>query len=216
MKAVKIRIYPNAAQQEALSKSFGCSRWVWNYSLNLMTEAYRETGKGLSAYTVKKLLPVLKKQHDWLKEPYSQCLQSAVLSLSQAFVNFFEGRARYPRFKSKHGRQSIQYPQNVKLQDSRLVLPKIGEVAGKLHRPIEGRIKTVTVSMNPDGRYFAALCIDNGTQNPAPSSDGKAVGIDLGLTHFAIIAIRHQMEDTTRLKCLSADESSLRNLMSHA
>ncbi|WP_448515295.1 RNA-guided endonuclease InsQ/TnpB family protein [Parathermosynechococcus lividus] len=186
MKAIKVRIYPNAAQQEALSKSFGCSRWVWNYSLNLMTETYRETGKGLSAYTVKKLLPELKKQHEWLKEPYSQCLQSAVLNLSQAFVNFFEGRARYPRFKSKHGRQSIQYPQNVKLQDGSLILPKIGEVACKLHRPIEGKIKTVTISMNPDGRYFAALCIDDGTQNPTPSSDGKAVGIDLGLTHFAI------------------------------
>ncbi len=123
MKAVKIRIYPNTEQQEALAKSFGCARWVWNYSLSLMTETYRETGKGLSAYTVKKLLPQLKKEYQWLKEPYSQVLQSSVLNLSRAFVNFFEGRARYPRFKSKHGRQSIQYPQNVKVQDSKLHLP---------------------------------------------------------------------------------------------
>ncbi len=70
MKAVKIRIYPDAAQQEALAKSFGCARWMWNYSLNLMTETYRETGKGLSAYTVKKLLPGLKQEHEWLKEGY--------------------------------------------------------------------------------------------------------------------------------------------------
>lgn len=114
MKVVKIRIYPNLTQQIALAKSFGCARWVWNYSLNLMTQTYRETGKGLSAYTVKKLLPELKKQYEWLKEPYSQCLQSSVLHLSQAFINFFEGRTKYPRFKSKQGRQSIQYPQAVK------------------------------------------------------------------------------------------------------
>lgn len=186
MKALKLRIYPNTAQQEALAKSFGCARWVWNYSLNLMTQTYRETGKGLSAYTVKKLLPELKQEHEWLKEPYSQCLQSAVLNLSQAFVNFFEGRARYPRFKSKHGRQSIQYPQNVKLEDGKLRLPKVGSVTAKVHRPIEGKIKTVTVSLNPDGRYYAALCIDDGSENPTLSVEGKAVGIDLGLTHFAI------------------------------
>lgn len=186
MKALKLRIYPNTAQQEALAKSFGCARWVWNYSLNLMTQTYRETGKGLSAYTVKKLLPELKQEHEWLKEPYSQCLQSAVLNLSQAFVNFFEGRARYPRFKSKHGRQSIQYPQNVKLEDGKLRLPKVGSVTAKVHRPIEGKIKTVTVSLNRDGRYYAALCIDDGSENPTLSVEGKAVGIDLGLTHFAI------------------------------
>ena len=186
MKAVKIRIYPDAAQQEALAKSFGCVRWMWNYSLNLMTQAYRETGKGLSAYTVKKLLPGLKREHAWLKEPYSQCLQSAVFNLSQAFVNFFEGRSKYPRFKNKHGRQSIQYRQNVKLEGGRLVLPKIGSVTAKVHRSIEGKIKTVTVSMNPDGRYFAALCLDDGSEKPPASADGKAVGIDLGLTHFAI------------------------------
>ncbi len=186
MKALKIRIYPNMSQQEALAKSFGCARWVWNYSLNLMTETYRETGKGLLAYTVKKLLPELKKEHEWLKEPYSQCLQSAVLNLSRALINFFEGRARYPRFKSKHGRQSIQYPQNVKLEDGKLILPKVGSVTAKVHRHIEGKIKTVTVSLNPDGRYYAALCIDDGSENRAPSAEGKAVGIDLGLTHFAI------------------------------
>ncbi len=143
MKAIKLRIYPNTAQQEALAKSFACARWVWNYSLNLITKTYRDTGKGLSAHTVKKLLPGLKQEHEWLKEPYSQCLQSAVLNLSQAFVNFFEGRAKYPRFKSKHGRQSIQYPQNVKLEGSKLVLPKVGSVTAKVHRPVEGKIKTV-------------------------------------------------------------------------
>jgi putative transposase len=188
MKVVKVRIYPNEQQRIALAKSFGCCRWVWNFALNLMTETYRDTGKGLSAHTIKKMLPGLKRdpETEWLKETYSQCLQSSVLNLGQAFVNFFEGRARYPRFKSKHGRQSMQYPQNVKLTGHKLKLPMIGEVTCKLHRPIEGKLKTVTVSMNPDGRYFASLLFDDGSSNPEASGDGKAVGIDLGLTHFAI------------------------------
>ena len=108
------------------------------------------------------------------------------MNLSQAFVNFFEGRTKYPRFKSKHGRQSIQYPQNVRLEGSQLVLPKVGSITAKVHRPIEGNIKTVTISMNPDGRYFAALCLDDGSEKLAPSAEGKAVGVDLGVTHFAI------------------------------
>jgi putative transposase len=65
-------------------------------------------------------------------------------------------------------------------------LPKVGDVSVRIHRPIDGKIKTVTISMNPDGRYFAALCIDDRSEAPAPSTKGKAVGIDLGLAHFAI------------------------------
>lgn len=64
---------------------------------------------------MKKQIPLWKLEHPWLKECYSQCLQSAVLNLSQAFINFFDGRAKYPKFKTRHGRQSLQYPANVKL-----------------------------------------------------------------------------------------------------
>jgi putative transposase len=62
-------------------------------------------------------LPSLNKEYEWLGETYSQVLQSVSLNLSRAFVNFFEGGASYPKFKSKHDKQSIQYPQNVKLPE---------------------------------------------------------------------------------------------------
>ena len=186
LKVVKIRLYPNSQQQEALSQSFGNCRWLWNYCLNLMNQTYKETGKGLSGYAVKKQIPQLKKEHEWLKLTYSQCLQQACLNLGVAFNNFFERRAKYPRFKSKHGKQSIQYPQNVKRVDDSLRLPSIGDVKAIFHRSPEGKFKTVTVSKNSSGQYFAAILFDDGKEKPLSVGEGKNIGIDLGLTHFAI------------------------------
>ncbi len=186
LRVVKIRLYPNSQQQQALSQSFGNVRWLWNYFLNLMNQTYIDTGKGLSGYEVKKQIPQLKKEHEWLKLTYSQCLQQVCLNLGVAFNNFFERRAKYPRFKSKHGKQSIHYPQNVKQINDCLRLPMIGDVKAIFHREIEGKIKTVTVSKNKSGQYYAAILFEDGKDKPKVSTDGKAIGIDLGLTHFAI------------------------------
>lgn len=183
---VKVRIYPDAEQQQLLAQSFGCARWFWNYALALNNETYKETSKGLSRQGYNDLLPALKVEYPWLKDCYSQVLQSVSLNLSRAFINFFEGRAKYPNFKSKHGKQSIQYPQNVKLSDGKIKLPKIGEVKAKLHRTFEGKLKTVTISLNKAGKYHASLLFDDGLPDLEPSSEGKAIGIDLGITHFAI------------------------------
>jgi hypothetical protein len=72
---------------------------------------------------------------------------------------------KYPRFKSKHGRQSIQYPQRVKLDGNRIYLPKVGWVKGIVHREIVGKLKTVTVSRNACGQF----CGRSGQRNPLPS-----------------------------------------------
>ncbi len=186
LKVVKIRLYPNSQQQLALAQSFGNCRWLWNYCLNLMNQTYRETGKGLSGYAVKKQIPQLKKEHEWLKLTYSQCLQQTCLNLGVAFNNFFERRAKYPRFKSKHGKQSIQYPQNVKQVEDKLRLPMIGDVKAVFHRPVEGKIKTVTVSKNKTEQYYASILFEDGKDKPESNSDGKAIGLDLGLNHFCI------------------------------
>lgn len=76
LKVVKTRLYPNSQQKEALSQSFGNCRWLWNYCLNLMNQTYIDTGKGLSGYEVKKQIPQLKKEYEWLKLTYSQCLRA--------------------------------------------------------------------------------------------------------------------------------------------
>ena len=187
---VKVPLYPTSEQVVLLAQSFGCARWWWNFGLNKSIETYQQTGKGLSQSALNALLPVLKKDEEtlWLGECYSQILQAVTLNLTTAYRNFFEGRTRFPRFKSKHGKQSIQFPQGVKVKEGSLQLPKIGIVKAKLHRPIEGKIKTVTVSLAPSGKYFASILTEVDGEWSEVSTQGKVAGVDLGLTHFAVVS----------------------------
>ncbi len=215
LRVVKVRLYPNNQQQQALSQAFGNCRWLWNYCLNLMNQTYQDTGKGLSGYEVKKRIPQLKKEYEWLKLTYSQCLQQVCLNLGVAFNNFFERRAKYPRFKSKHGKQSIQYPQNVKRiaaldtasHKDYLRLPMIGDVKAVFHRPIDGKIKTVTVSLNKSGQYYGAILFEDTIDKPKVSIKGKAIGIDLGLTHFAITSDGSKFDNP---RCIDKHERNLK------
>ena len=202
LKAVKVRIYPNIKQQSHLGQAFGCVRFVWNQSLATMSQTYKETGKGISAFTMKKQIPVWKTEYEWLKECYSQCLQSSVLNLSQAFINFFDGRAGYPTFKKRQGRQSMQYPQNVKiLSHSEIKFPgNLGVVKAKIHRNCVGTLRTVTVSTMPDCRYYASLLMDDGVKNPVTNEDGKAIGIDLGLLDFVVTSDGSKYQNPRHLK----------------
>ncbi len=186
LKAYKYRIYPTNEQKDQLIRSMGSARWFYNYALNLTSQTYKETGKGLSRNDIIKLLPGLKKEHEWLSEPPSQCLQQVALDLSSAFLNFFEKRAKYPNFKKKHNKQSIRFPQRVKLQGDYLKLPKLGKIYCKVSRLPEGTIKSVTVSLTPSGQFYASCLHDDGKEKPTVKAGGKAVGIDCGLSHFFI------------------------------
>jgi putative transposase len=186
LRAYKYRVYPTEEQAVLLAKSFGCARWFYNFALNLTSETYQATGKGLSRNDIINLLPALKQEHEWLTEPPSQCLQQVALDLSSAFLNFFEKRAKYPNFKKKGQKQSIRFPQGIKLDGSYLTLPKLGKVYCKLSRLPEGKLKSVTVSLTPSGEYYAACLYDDGQERPISSTEGKAVGIDMGLTHTCV------------------------------
>lgn len=186
--AIKVRIYPTPEQESHLAQCFGNTRWLWNYLLNLTSTQYKETGKGLSKAAMDKMLPALKKEFDWLGLAYSQVLQRVTFNLSSAFVNFFEGRAKYPSFKNKHGRQSIQYPQNVKFETEKSILKfpgTLGDMKAVFHQAIPaGKFTTVTVSRNCDGRYYASILFDRPDESiPAINA---AIGVDLGLKTFAV------------------------------
>jgi len=84
--------------------------------------------------------------------------------------------------------------------DDVLKIPKIGEVKAKLHRTFEGKLKTVTISMGKTGKYYASLLFDDGLPQLEISSEGKAVGIDVGLTHFAIISDGSKFDNPKPLK----------------
>ena len=202
LKAVKVRIYPTQSQQEHLAQAFGCVRWAWNQSLSVMTETYKETGRGLSAMTMKKAIPGWKAEFEWLSECYSQCLQQSVLNLGVAFGNFFDGKTGYPSFKNRHGRQSIQYPQNVNvLSNSEIKFPgNLGLVKAKVHRDLTGKLKTVTVSKMTDGRYYVSLLMDDGLEKPELIGDGKAIGLDLGLTDFVVTSDGSKYQNPRHLK----------------
>jgi putative transposase len=186
LKAFKYRIYPTAEQRVLLAKSFGCCRFFYNYALNQTSKTYKETGKGLNRNQIINLLPELKKEYEWLREAPSQALQQVALDLSSAFLNFFEGRARYPRFKKKQNRQSLRLPQGCKMEGDYLKLPKFGKVSCRISREPQGQLKSVTVSQTSSGQYYASCLFDDGKEKPEKSANGKAVGIDLGLTEFAI------------------------------
>jgi putative transposase len=187
-RAVKIRIYPTDEQESYLAQCFGNTRWLWNYMLNATTTAYKETGKGFSKAAMDKFLPGLKKEYEWLGQAYSQVLQRVTFNLSSAFVNFFEGRAKFPRFKSKHGKQSIQYPQNVKLmpQDSVIKFPgNLGLMKTVFHKDLpDAKFTTVTISRNADGRYYASILFNQ--EDTPVVAIREAIGVDLGLKNFAI------------------------------
>ncbi len=187
--AVKVRLYPNREQTITLAQHFGCARWWWNYALNKCIETYKETGKGLTRSAMNSMLPKLKKEEEteWLKDCYSQVLQSVSLNLSRGYLNFFAGRAKYPRFKSKFRKQSIQYPQQVKQIESNLKFPgRLGVVKAKIHRPLDGEIKTVTVSMTPSGKYYASVLLEREGTVPVSNDQENVIGIDLGIKDFAI------------------------------
>jgi putative transposase len=204
LKAVKVRLYPTTEQRESLARSFGCARWYWNYALNACIQHYEQTGKSLKMSVYKGLLPRLKLEYPWLKQDcYSSVLQCVAINLNKAYKNFFDGRAKFPKFKSKFDKQSIQYPQNVTVVDNNLKIPKIGEVKAVFHRVFKGIIKNVTISKTATDKYFASILVEVECSNDKLSGD-KILGIDLGLKDFAIV---HDGEGFTKysnpkhLKC---------------
>jgi len=187
MKANKYKLKLTEEQKGKLAIQFGCARWVYNNALNRKQVAYKQDKTNLSRYQLQSLLVGMKKDSEtvWLKQAHSQVLQSALLHLDNAFKHFFAKRARFPRFKTKYGKQSCQYPQGVKIKDNLIFLPKIGWIKAVIHRKPIGKIKTVTVSKDTTGCYFASILLDDGVVKPDPVKHIKThIGLDMGIIDF--------------------------------
>jgi putative transposase len=199
-KAFRYRIYPNKTQEAALSVQFGHARFVYNWGLNVRKAYYQQHSVGLDHYSLKRMLTKLKRQpgYAWLLDADSQVLQAKLEDLDRAYTNFFEGRAGYPKFKSKKDRQSIRYPQRFKFNDSHVYLPKVGWVKAVFHRPLEGTPKNVTVSKTKSGEYYVSVQCEI---EMATEPNGKpAVGVDLGLKHFATLSTGEKVEHPQYLR----------------
>lgn len=197
-KAFKFRVYPNKTQQAELAKQFGAVRFVYNHYRAVREGYYLDTGTGLNYNDcAMDLADILKVDYPWLKEADSQTMQQALKDLDRAYKNFFEGRADYPNFHSKHDKQSIRYPQRFKVKDKRVYLPKVGWVKCVFHRAIEGAMKNCTVSKTKSGRYFISIQVEMEIEDPTPKTE--SIGIDLGLTTFAALSNEDKREKPKHL-----------------
>ncbi|MBU3957492.1 MAG: IS200/IS605 family element transposase accessory protein TnpB [Nanoarchaeota archaeon] len=205
LKSYKFRLYPNKKQEELIRKHIGCCRFIYNYSLVKKIESYEKEKKTLSHYDLNGLLPELKKEFEWLKEVNSQSLQQENNHLDNAFKRFFREKKGFPNFKSKKNeKKSFSIPQSceVNFKSGRISLPKLGEIKSVLHRTFKGKIKNTTVSMTPTNKYFISILVDDGKKLPKQKKFNfkNTVGIDVGITHFAMLSNGEKIENPKYLK----------------
>ena len=191
-RAYRFRFYPTSEQEIVLARTFGCARFAYNHMLRLRTDAWMQRQERIGYHETSAALTALKKQPEyaWLNEVSSVPVQQSLRHLQTAFANFFAKRARYPQFKRKDGPQSAEYTTSAFKWDGKsLKLAKMDEpLAIRWSRtiPKAAKVTTVTVSLDAAGRYFVSLLCDDAVAE-RPAVNGK-VGIDLGLTHFAILS----------------------------
>ena len=203
-KSYRYRIYPDKEQQELFEKHFGSVRFVYNWGLGKKIKAYQKNKKQISCFDLINELAKLKKKKDfqWLNEVNSQSLQMSLRNLDNAFTSFFRKHNKFPKFKSKkNNKNSFQVPQHLKL-NNKLTIPKIPDIKIKLSRPIEGKIKTATISKTPTNKYFIAILVEENKQLPKKPkiTEETTIGIDLGIKHFATISDGRKIENPKYLK----------------
>lgn len=188
-KAFKFRLYPTDSQAILIGKHIGSARFLYNLALETKQTAWKSGGVSLSCFDLINQIPELKTECEWLKEVNSQSLQQSVKNMDIAFRKFFKG-AGFPKFKSKsNGRQSFSVPQSVQIENGRLVIPKFKNgIDIVLHRPINGIIKSATISVTPTGKYFASILCETEEEIKAKPNvtEKTAIGIDLGLKSFLV------------------------------
>lgn len=196
------RVYPTPGQQESLARSFGCARVVFNDGLRLRQQA-REAGEKYVSdgelsrrlITEAKLTP----ERAWLGDVSSVVLQQALADLNTAYRNFFASitgkrkgpKVAPPRFRSrKDNRQAIRFTKNARfrvLDNARLRLPKIGDLEVRWSRVLPSDPSSVAIIRDAAGRYFASFVVETGADETLAPVESE-VGIDLGLTHFAVMS----------------------------
>ncbi len=182
------RFYPTQEQAQELSRVFGHTRFVYNWALRQRTDAWANSEK-INYNQSSAALTALKKtpEHAWLNEVSCVPLQQSLRNLQTAFGNFFAGRAKYPRFKSKRDKQSAEYTTSAfKYSDGNLSLAKVGKLKVRWSRPFTSKPTTVTVSKTPTGRYYVSLVLNETPQ--AFAKTGDSIGVDLGINRLATLS----------------------------
>lgn len=192
LKAYKYRLYPDEEQKQKLASYFGSCRFVYNLGLETKIAAWISAKKTYTCIDLSNQIVELKDGvAPWLSDCPSQTLQMSLRNLDNAYTSFFRGEG-FPKFKSKYARQSIQFPQGVRIntENSTVFLPKLKDVSVNFHRKFKGDIKTVTVSKTTTNKYFVSILVDNQAELPTkkPVKEKTAIGIDLGIKDLAILS----------------------------
>jgi putative transposase len=182
IKAYRFRLEPTATQARALGAWSGALRFLWNWMLAQRRDAFRgsEGRVRINYFDQASQLPAMKALLPWMAEVPSQALQQTLRDLDRAYVNFFEGRAKYPSLKKRSGASpGIRWPQGAKINGRCVWLPKLGWIKARLSRRVEGKIKNATVRF--DGLHWhVALQVELETIAPV-RKQGPAIGIDTGV-----------------------------------
>ena len=211
-RAYRFRCYPTIEQGEVLARTFGCVRFTYNYMLRLRTDSWLNHHKRVGYHETSSELTLLKKQPEfsWLNEVSSVPVQQSLRHLQTAFNNFFAKRTKYPVFKNKSGAQSATYTSNAFCWNrGKLTISKIGAIKIKFSRtvPKASKVSSVTITKDASDRYFVSILCSEDVQ--PKSSVSKKVGIDLGLTHFAILSTGEKVSSP---KAFSTNEKKLAKL----
>jgi len=184
LKAYKYRLYPTEQQKDYFANCFGCARFIYNQMLSDKIDHYKETKQMLRNTPAQ-----YKKEFPFLKEVDSLALANAQQNLERAYKNFFRDKSvGFPKFKSKHKSKASYTTNNqggnIRMEDGKIKLPKIGFVKLKQHRKFEGVIKSCTISMNKSGTYFVSILVKS--EEEKMEFTKRKIGIDLGVSDFAI------------------------------
>ena len=193
------RLYPRKAQSKVLDEQLELCRLAYNRLLDYCKQQYKEKGKPPSQFDLNNLLLTLKQLRPEFSRIHSQVLQNIAKRIKDSYTNFYARRraglkAGLPRFK-KYGRyKSFTYPQSgFKVEEGRLQLSKVGNIKIRLHREIQGQIKTLTVKRMPSGKWYACFSCKVETQpGEKPFED---VGIDVGLNSYAVLSDGTRIEN---------------------
>lgn len=210
-KAYKIRIYPNPMQKEIIEKTFGCTRFVYNYFLSERKEKYEKDKISINAYKQLLELTELKRNYLWLKEVDSIALQKCIFNLDKAFENFYHGKG-YPKFRAKGKHDSYQTEIRINeykgvihesiridFKKREIILPKLKKVKFRGYRNIKyiaGKIKSATISKEAN-KYFASVLVEILFVKPQinPTS---IVGLDLGIKDFIVTSNGEKLKNQVK------------------
>jgi putative transposase len=193
LKSYKYKIKPTEDQKVLLNKHFGSIRFAYNYFLNERKFEYETNKQTLNYNDNSATLTKLKKQEEfkWLKEINSQSLQHSLKSLDDSYNSFFKKRTGFPKFKSKHSKNSFKVPQFVRVNDGCLIIPKFKDPIKMIQdRKFKGDIRQATLSKTPTNEYFVSILVE--TDHKKFDKTGKEVGIDLGIKDFVITSDGHK------------------------